>query len=103
MSNSTWLWSQIIEMSQMMLDHAQKDQWGEVTEIEAQRQEIIKKCFDAPVPLSEVTAVRANIQNMMEADQKIVTLGENRRSRLAAEIQGHKHSRKACQSYQRCG
>ena len=86
-----------------MLDHAQKNQWEQVKELETLRQTALKQCFDTPVPLSDVETVRTNIKQLMTADQEIVKLGDSKRAQLAAEIQGQKRSRVACQSYRQCG
>ena len=103
MSYSHRLWSKVIRMGQEMLNHAQQDHWLEVTEIESQRQVLIQQYFDGSIPLSAITTVRDNIKWLMQLDQEISSLCEKKRSLIAADINDHRHSRKACQSYQQCG
>ncbi len=103
MSYSQTLWSKVMTISQKMLDHSQQDNWPEVTEIELQRQLLIKQYFDGSIPLSATTIVRDNIKWLMKLDQEISCLCEKKRSLIAADINEHRHSRKACQSYQQCG
>jgi len=86
-----------------MLDHAQQDQWPQVTEIELQRQILIKACLDNPIPLSVSVTVSDNIKQVMQADHEISRLCEIKRGLVAADINGHRASRKACQNYQQCG
>ena len=103
MPYSNSLWSQIMKMSQQMLMHAQQGHWPEISRIEAQRQVLIKECFDAPIPLSATATVRNNIKLLMQVDRNVMNLCEEKRNLIAADLNSHRHSRNACQSYQQCG
>ncbi len=103
MSANQRLWAQVIKMTQGMLDHAEKDEWEQVSKLESLRQSAIKQCFDTPVPLAETTTVRTHIKQLMAVDQQIIKLGDNKRGQLAGEIQGQRRSRQVCQTYKQCG
>ncbi|MBL1433836.1 MAG: hypothetical protein COC09_03430 [Gammaproteobacteria bacterium] len=103
MSYSEPLWSKVIMMTDKMLDHARQEHWPDVTVIESQRQVLIKQCFDSSTALSALATVRDNIMQVMRVDKEISQLCEKKRASIAIDLNGQRHSRKACQSYQQCG
>lgn len=103
MSYNDSIWSTVAAMTQKMLSDAQTDDWAEVAKVEGQRQTLLKQCFDGDIPLSALTKVRNNIKKIMDVDMEISDLCRKKRDAIAADMNSHRHSRKACQSYQQCG
>jgi len=103
MSYNDSIWSTVTTMTQKMLNYARIDDWAEVAKVESQRQVLLKQCFDGDIPLFALAKVRNNIKKIMGVDTEISGLCTKKRDAIAVDMDSHRHSRKACQSYQQCG
>ena len=86
---------QLIAISRTMLEKAREDSWDKVFVLEAERSELIRLFFLAPIQQADA----AGIQSIMAIDRDIMALGAPKRLELAQTLQTMDQGKKAVKAY----
>lgn len=90
---------QLLTLSRIMLEKAREGSWNEVSALETQRSESIRRFFLAPVQRVYADAVAAAIHAIMTIDRDIMALGMLKKVDLAQTLQTMEQGKKAIKAY----
>lgn len=90
---------QIVDLSRQMLELAGALQWDQVTELEAQRKQLVLACFQNPASEQDAEEVGAAIREILQLNEQISELGRDCRAQLGGEIRNHKLRSNAATAY----
>lgn len=94
-------WSEITDMTRLMLSHARSGDWNTVIEMESQRQNKMREFFKVSAPLEVVQGMVEGISQVMELDKKIMSLGKSDISKLGDDLAQVNRGKKAQFAYQK--
>ncbi len=94
--------SEIISLSEQMLENARLHNWDEVTSIEMERKQLMSDFFSHPMKLQKVRLVDG-IRQILEKDREIVRLGSAKREELQTALQKFQRGKDAVEAYSAVG
>lgn len=95
-----WL-DKAMELTQRMSELAAVGEWEQVNQIEAQRQDCLKRAFAKRLVLSEQLA--RQIREIHELDQELLMLSIKARDAIGAELSELQRGRKVAKAYRSAG
>ena len=87
-------------MTRQMLDLAKQDNWDEVIEVEAKRQQAIQKSLDESTPVDPSSPVGQQIQEILKIDQEIQALATEAKNSIRDELVEINKIRNQAKAYQ---
>lgn len=91
--------AEIRSLTQHMLSLSEKDDWQELTELEASRRGVIRTFFDEKPTADEAPTIASTIQEVLEADRQIIERGAAARDSAATEMRNMGQNVKAVKAY----
>lgn len=92
----------IIALTRSMLEKAQTGEWTEVQKMESERRQRIRVFFSAGVPEKDSGWVAQAIQEVLEIDGRITTLGQQGLEHISTKITDLQTGRQAQRAYSDC-
>ena|SRR5690554_3068196 len=92
-------WSEIMQASDRLTQLAQQKDWEAVTQLHAERDQLLESFFNAPLHAELVPTVQADLPGIIQQDAVIVQLVQNNRDELGAEAQRLRNLKKRAEEY----
>lgn len=100
MSNANLQISDLIQLSQSMLEKAEAGIWEDVISLEAERRQKMDAYFSADAEiLDDTAAIKVGIETIQKLDDKLIQLGQNQKKELFQVLQEFDQGKKAVQAY----
>ena len=90
---------EIIDLTTSMLEAASSDDWQRVIDFESKRRPLLANLFPAPSSPSAAALMADCIEQILQADARIIELGKRSRQDLAAELGSINRGRSAQEAY----
>lgn len=90
---------QLISITRKMLEQAQSASWDEVSKLEAERSELLRVFFMAPIQDEFVVTVSEGIRLMIAFDEDIMELGRAEKHALEQILRQIDQGKKAIKAY----
>ena len=92
--------AQVLSLTRQMLDHADKGEWEEVTEIEQERRDDLVACFSRPVPSENTELVAEAMATLLHLNEELMAKLRVARSAVMAQGRELTKNRQAVSTYQ---
>jgi hypothetical protein len=90
---------QLISITREMLEQAQSASWDEVSKLEAERRELLRMFFMAPIQDEFVGTVSEGIRSIIAFDEDIMELGRTEKHALEQVLRQIDQGKKAIKAY----
>ena len=85
-----------------MLSRARESDWGQVAELERQRQPLVAECFEQAPSGTDAPEVASAIRQILLLNDELAALGDRYRETLGGDMHTSKIGRKAKAAYRDC-
>ena len=91
--------SEILNLSESMLESAKRSEWPELTQTEEHRRKLIEDFFSREVTPETALMVEEVIKKIMVLDKEIIELGEAMKKKMSLELKNISTGRVAAKAY----
>ena len=78
--------SEILTISQTMLDHARRGEWPELTQIETRRHKLLEDFFAQTITPEMASIIEDVIRQVMAVDKEVIALGEDIQKQMGKDL-----------------
>jgi hypothetical protein len=97
--DSTSSLSEILLMTEQMVDLARNNQWDQVTELEEIRRRALSRCFSEPIPDQYSDLYSEALAAMLQLNEEVISLLEMAKSEVAIKRTDQVRTRKSIGHY----
>lgn len=90
---------QVVEISRQMLTCALANDWTGVSELQRQRDQLVRSCFRQPAAEPDAAEVEPAIREILQLNDQISSLGRDCQAQLVGEIRVQKLRSSAASAY----
>lgn len=98
LSPSTLL-ARVLQITQEMLESANRGDWENVTDLEDDRRELLAQCFASPVPDDQSQIFSEGLAVMLNLNEELIHLLEFAKAEVAIKRTDQQHARKSVGCY----
>ena len=91
--------SEILIISQTMLDHAKRGEWPELTQIEDRRRTLLEDFFSQTITPDMASSIEEVIRQVMTMDKEVISLGEDTQKQMASDLRDIGKGKVASKAY----
>jgi hypothetical protein len=92
-------WKEIVDISNEILNLAQRNDWGQVDSLSLKREAMLERFFAQAIESEVVESIQKGIDEIRVKDEEVVRLVKKNRALLADEISGLQAKKKHIQDY----
>ena len=91
--------SEILTISQTMLDHAKRGEWPELSQIESRRSKLLEDFFAQTITPEMASTIEEIIRQVMAIDKEVIVLGEEMQKQMGKDLQNMAKGKVATKAY----
>lgn len=91
--------AQALKLTEQMLEHAEKDEWQRVTELEIERRDDLTACFSRQIPPADAELVAQAMAALLHLNEELMSRLKVARSAAMAQGRELSSKRQAVNSY----
>lgn len=99
--NRKTTWNEILRISRSMHQHASREDWDLVREMETGRQELLKAFFSNNPGVDEAEWIASGIHEILDLDKEIMQQGRKRLGVISDQLQAINAGKKADKEYRK--
>ena len=91
--------SEILIISQTMLDHAKRGEWPELTQIEKRRGKLLEDFFAQTITPEMASTIEDIIRQVMAVDKEVIAIGEDMQKQMGDDLRKISKGKAATKAY----
>ncbi|MDH5764765.1 MAG: flagellar protein FliT [Gammaproteobacteria bacterium] len=95
-------WQAILDKTRQMYELARNEQWQRLTDMEAERHEMIESFFSIALSPDEAVVIADGIRQILHSDRNLNDMAVEFKSQAIKQLSGLANARNAIQAYDNC-